>query len=354
MASITFNPYNLASYYLFGGSHGQIDRFKARLVAKGYTQVHGQDCSDTFSPLDIKNAFLHGDLEDEIYMEQPLGFVPQGECNLVCKLHKSLYGLKQSPQAWFGRFSKVLQQFGMILCEADHPVMTMSIKALKQHLFQNFQTKDLGGPLHYFLEIEVAQSKSGIAISQRKYALDILEETGLTDCKPVDTPMDPNVKLLPNQGEPYSVPSRYWKLVGKLNYLTMTRPDISFPVGDASDRWSTSGYLFSLVETGNVISWKSKRQTVVARSSKEAEYRAIAHGTFSFAPLLQSSFSREDKAYNFDCHFLREKILTEVSSKHLLSTPKINLLVIFTKSLWSPRITYICDKMDAYDIYAPP
>ena len=75
------------------------------------------------------------------------------------------------------------------------------IKALKQHLFQNFQTKDLG-PLRYFLGIEVAQSKSSIAISQRKYALDILEETGLTDCKPVETPMDPNVKLLPNQGEP--------------------------------------------------------------------------------------------------------------------------------------------------------
>lgn len=71
------------------------------------------------------------------------------------------------------------------------------IKALKQHLFQNFQTKDLG-PLCYFLRIEIAQSKSGIVISQRKYALDILEETGLTEYKPVDTLMDPNVKLLPN------------------------------------------------------------------------------------------------------------------------------------------------------------
>nr|KYP75540.1 hypothetical protein KK1_008279 [Cajanus cajan] len=76
------------------------------------------------------------------------------------------------------------------------------INALKQHLLKHFQTKDLG-PLRYFLGIEVAQSKSGIAISQRKYVIDILEETGLTDCKSVNTPMDPNEKLMPNQGEPY-------------------------------------------------------------------------------------------------------------------------------------------------------
>jgi len=139
--------------------------------------------------LDIKNSFLHGDLEEEIYMEEPHGFLGQGGRSLVCKLQKSIYGLKQSPRAWFGRFSKVLQQFGMTRCESDHIVFLKCsssnqyiylvvyvddivitsddyerIKALKQHLFQNFQTKDLG-PLRYFLGIEVAQSKSGIAIS---------------------------------------------------------------------------------------------------------------------------------------------------------------------------------------------
>ena len=87
------------------------------------------------------------------------------------------------------------------------------IQKLKQHLFYHFQTKDLG-KLKYFLGIEVAQSQHGILISQRKYALDILEETGMLDCKPVETSMDPNVKLIPNQREPLSDPSKYRRLIG--------------------------------------------------------------------------------------------------------------------------------------------
>jgi len=99
------------------------------------------------------------------------------------------------------------------------------ISQLKQHLYHHFQTKDLG-KLRYLLGIEVAETNDGIVISQRKYFMDILEETRLVSSKFVDTPMDPNTKLLPNMGEPIS--QQYRRLVGKLNYLTITCPE--FPL----------------------------------------------------------------------------------------------------------------------------
>ncbi|RVW76736.1 Retrovirus-related Pol polyprotein from transposon RE2 [Vitis vinifera] len=269
------------------GPDGQVDRLKARLVAKGYTQVYGSDYGDTFSLLPrllLSVASLHGCY---VFLASL-----SGESGLVCRLRRSLYGLKQSPRAWFGRFSSVVQEFGMLRSTADHSV---------------FYHHNSLGQCIYLDDIVITGSDQddssiqfGVVLSQRKYALDILEETGMLDCKPVDTPMDPNVKLVPGQGEPLGDPGRYrrtrshWDAVIRiLRYIKSTPgqgvlyenrghtqvvgyTDADW-AGSPTDRRSTSGYCVFI--GGNLISWKSKKQDVVARSSAEAEYRAMALAT---------------------------------------------------------------------------
>ena len=204
---------------------GLIDRYKARLVAKGYSQTYGIDYDETFAPvakmgtvrtliscavnfgwplhqLDVKSAFLHGDLQEEVYMEIPPGFANNQTVGKVCKLKKSLYGLKQSPRAWFDRFRQAVCDMGYTQCNGDHTVFykhkgsfitimavyvddiiitgddVEEIKFLKESLGKAFEVKDLG-PLRYFIGIEIVRSQKGIVLSQRKYVLDLLAETGI-------------------------------------------------------------------------------------------------------------------------------------------------------------------------------
>ena len=207
---------------------GEVERYKAQLVAQGFTQTYGIDFEETFAPvaklnldwelhqLDVKNAFLNGTLNEEVYMKIPPGFQSEKEQGKVCKLKKSLYGLKQSPRAWFTRFSSTLTRLEYTQGQADHTIFVkkgengkkvifivyvddiiltsddnVEIHRLKSQRKEEFEVKDLG-PLKYFLGMEVARSKEGIFISQRKYTLNLLEETGKLGCKPVGTPLEKN------------------------------------------------------------------------------------------------------------------------------------------------------------------
>ncbi|GKU90667.1 hypothetical protein SLEP1_g4634 [Rubroshorea leprosula] len=285
-------------------------------------------------------------------MSLPPGHPRKGEHGLVCKLNKSLYGLKQASRNWFAKFSHALLAIGFTQSSADYSLFSLSrgascvyvlvyvddmvitgsspqlINQVKEFLFSQFRLKDLG-PLKYFLGIEVASSPQGLYLSQRKYTIELLNDAGLLGSRTVDTPMEQNLKLLPSDGSPLIDGSMYHRLIGRLIYLTITRPDISFTVNtlsqflqspqkchlDAAHRllrylkktpgqgillsskgslqltafcdsdWasclttrrSTTGYCIFL---GNSpISWKSKKQNTVSLSSAEAEYRAMATTT---------------------------------------------------------------------------
>ncbi|KAK3016454.1 hypothetical protein RJ639_007809 [Escallonia herrerae] len=161
--------------------------------------------------LDVNNTFLHGDLEEEVYMKIHQGFSKQGE-NRVCHLQKSLYGLRQASCNWYHKFTRSLLAVGFIQSQSDHSLFTFTrqgsfiailiyvndvivtgtvsakLSWLKHYLDTKFHIKDLG-KLKYFLGIEVARSSDGVALSQHKYVLDILTECGLTGCKPSSSPM---------------------------------------------------------------------------------------------------------------------------------------------------------------------
>jgi hypothetical protein len=175
----------------------------------------------------------------------------------VCKLQRALYGLKQSPRAWFGRFSVAMRKYGYkssnsnhtlflkhrlgkvtsLIIYVDNMIITRDdseeISRLRKQLATKFEMKNLGG-LKYFLGIEVARSKQGIFLSQRKYILDLLSEVGLLECKPTDTPIVQNHKLGEYLNRTPTNKERYQRLVGKLIYLSHTRPDIVYAVSIVS------------------------------------------------------------------------------------------------------------------------
>ena len=454
-------------------STGEVERYKARLVAKGYTQVYGEDYTETFAPvaklhsvrvllsiavnlswglwqMDVKNAFLQGDLEEEVFMAPPEGY--GAHTQEVCKLRKAIYGLKQSPRAWYQKLSNCLLEKGFVKSEADHTLFTQKnkeglvavliyvddiiitgddvegIRRTKEGLRSSFDIKDLG-ELKYFLGIEMTREPKGMFISQRKYVMDLLKETGKLGSKPAKTPIEEGYQD-DSKEEMWPDVKQYQRLVGKLIYLTITRPDICFAVnrvsqhmqtpkthhwsmverilrylkgtpgkgiwlecnghteleaycdadwaGDKQDRKSTTGYCTFV--GGNLVTWRSKKQKVIALSSAEAEYRAMKEvtkemiwlkallkdlGIHETKPMslycdnqaaihiaLNPVFHERTKHIEVDCHFIRGKI------QDGLITPKFvrsgdQMADIFTKATSLSICKYIHDKIGLWNPYRP-
>jgi hypothetical protein len=247
-------------------------------VAKGFKQQYGIDYEETFNhvvksatirvilslavsqgwtmrQLDVQNASLHGFLEEHVYMRQHLGYEDKTLPQYVCKLGKALYALKQAPRAWYARLNTKLLELGFKILKADNSlfyfrnhdvtmfilvyvddiVITSSkpqaVTALLQNLGSDFALKDLGD-LHYFLGIEVNKVNDGIILSQEKYANDLLRRAGMTMCKPVSTPLATGEKLASYLDTPLGEKdsTQYRSIVGAIQYLMLTRPDIAFEV----------------------------------------------------------------------------------------------------------------------------
>ena len=297
LAPLPPGKHTIASKWVYAykyDQNGDVNRYKARLVAVGCSQKHGSDYTETFAPvvrwetirllfsialhkqwiidqLDVTTAFLYGTIDHEIYMKQPPGHESKDHPNWVCKLNKSIYGLKQSPRIWNAKLTDTLKSYGLIQSQLDpclfyspnHDLLVADFvddilvlgttdqrESLKRNLSTNFKMKDQG-PISHYLNVVVKRKENSFLVSQAPYIHKILEKFNMTEAAPSPLPMQPNqYDVTPS---PLGPNMPYRQLIGALIYLSSTtRPDISY----------VSGFLARQVEQPTTFHWDLAKQTL--------------------------------------------------------------------------------------------
>ncbi|GJV89139.1 retrovirus-related pol polyprotein from transposon TNT 1-94 [Tanacetum coccineum] len=397
-------------------SDGTIERFKARIVILGNHQVEGIDYTETFAPvakiitvrvflavvaskqwelhqMDVHNAFLHGDLEEEVFMKIPPG-LNKGKLGAACKLRKSLYGLQQAPRCWFSKLSLALKNYGFVQSYSDYSLFTLkqndiqlnvlvyvddliisgndskAITQFKTYLSDCFQMKDLGN-LKYFFGVEVARAQDGIFLCQRKYALDIICEAGLLGAKPSKIPMEQNHRLGLAKGRLFEDPEQYRRLFMQNPQIEHWEAAISvvwFLNGSPGQGWLVSSFM------------ENKETTHFSRSSAKAEYRSMALTTGELKlskgilkslgvdhpqPMLlycdsqaalhisrNPVFHERTKHIEVDCHYIRDEIASgNLDARHV--STKEQVADFFTKALGKIQFDYLLHKLGIQNFHIP-
>ncbi|XP_070054796.1 uncharacterized protein [Nicotiana tomentosiformis] len=372
---------------------GSIKRYKARLVIRGDTQKEGIDFVETFSlvvklttikclltlaakwdwtvfQLDVNNAFLHGDLHEEVYMKVPPGLdvsASSSSSPLVCRPKKSLYGLRGyiSSMNDYSLFTKVSSDSLIVLAVYVDDILlagndVLEMNSLKSFLDSPFKIKDLGS-VHYFLDLEISLLPQGYVMSQHKYTSDLLFEFHCQYFSHVMTPLDPSVKLVLDMGEPVSDPSFYRRLIGKLNFLQHTRPDISFSVQHLSQflqkpqvphmlaALHVFRYLLNDPAQGVLLSSSSDLSLTAYSDSDWLHVPCLANLSLAITLLLVEPhflekqkaalhiaknpvFHERTKYIEIDYHYVRACLQTGLISLHFISSTN-QLADIMTKAL---------------------